>query len=148
LVTIRDRLLKQAVGIEEAIRPLQEQLTRVRGQLDFIERALQIGAGIEQPTKPANELQAVKPNIADRVLELLKEAAQPLHISEIRNRYIAKGFTVPGRGNESNLLVYIVRDPRFIRVSKGTYAVAEGGVVPVPNVKPKAKKRRRKKAKE
>lgn len=130
------------------MRPLQEQLGRLKAQLEFIDRALQVGVADDPPRVPSSEIKATRQNVADRIFDLLQEAAQPLHVSEILHQYVAKGFTVPGRGNESNLLVYIVRDPRFTRVSKGTYAIAQSGVVPAPSVRPKAKKRRRKKARE
>lgn len=148
LANIRSRLSDQIAELEGAIRPLQDQLTRSKAQLDLIERALQVGTGVQQATHSTSESAVAKPNVTDRVHDLLTEAGRPLHVSEIRNQYIAKGFTVPGQGNESNLLVYIVRDPRFIRVSKGTYAIAPDGDVPALTIKPKAKKRRRRKAKE
>ena len=148
LAGVRARLSEQILSIEETIRPLQEQLSRLKAQAELIERALQVGSGNEhQDALPADN-KVAKQNVADRVFDLLREAAGPLHVSEILRQYVARGFTVPGQGNESNLLVYIVRDPRFVRVSKGTYAIAQSGSVPAPSVRPKARKRRRKKAKE
>ena len=145
LESIANRLRGRIHELEVEILPLQENLSRLRVQLDFVERAL--SAGSKGPTTPAEVSDSTpsKPNVSDRIFEIMRDAGQPLHVSEIRNQYVAKGFTVPGQGTESNLLVYIVRDSRFIRVSKGTYALTEAGVPTKTPPKPKTKRRRRRK---
>jgi hypothetical protein len=143
---IQSRLLKKISEVEAEMHPLQEQVVRLKAQLDLVEKALQVGSKSAGPMDSHQGPAATKSSVPDRVIELLKEAGKALHVSEILSQYVAKGFAVPGQGKESNLLVYIVRDPRFIRVSKGTYALAQGE--PHPTVtKLKVKRRRRKKAK-
>lgn len=145
LESIANRLRGRIHELEVEILPLQENLSRLRVQLDFVERAL--SAGTKGPTSPPEVSDSIpsKPNVSDRIFEILRDAGQPLHVTEIRNQYVAKGFTVPGQGTESNLLVYIVRDSRFTRVSKGTYALTQAGVTTKTPPKPKTKRRRRRK---
>ena len=140
------RLRTRVRELDAEILPIQELLSRLRVQLDFVERALSAGS-----TAPPSEVQIAdaissRLGVADRIFWILGEAAQPLHITEIKNKYVAKGFTVPGQGTESNLLVYIVRDSRFTRVSKGTYTLTEPGVAPKIPAKQKNKRRRRRKS--
>ena len=145
LESIARRLRGKVHELEIEILPLQENLSRLRVQLDFVERALSAGAKGPATPAEASDENVSKPNVSDRIFEILRDAGQPLHVTEIRNRYVAKGFTVPGQGTESNLLVYIVRDSRFLRVSKGTYALTEAGVTAKTPAKPQTKRRRRRK---
>jgi hypothetical protein len=146
LESVAGRLRSRVHELEAEILPIQEQLSRLRVQLDFVERALNAGNVPPQPESQIKDVASSKPNVSERVFEILRDAARPLHVTEIRNQYIAKGFTVPGQGTESNLLVYIVRDSRFTRVSKGTYALAALGVPTKIPAKPKTKRRRRRKS--
>lgn len=145
LEAVANRLRTRVRELEAEILPIQELLARLRIQLDFVERALSAGTTALAPETQAAEVAPSKPNVSDRIFEILRDAGRPLHITEIKDHYMAKGFTVPGQGNESNLLVYIVRDARFARVSKGTYALAEVGVPTHAPAKPKIKRRRRRK---
>lgn len=146
LISVRDRLAGQADTIESTLKPLQEELTRIRTQISFIERALAVGGPSDIESAPSHP--ADKSSVADRVAEVLSDAGSALHITDIRTRYVAKGYTVPGQGNESNLLVYIVRDPRFVRIAKGTYNLAAvEDLRKEPPQRTVAKRRRRKKAK-
>jgi hypothetical protein len=146
LIGIQSRLLKKISEIEEEMRPLREQAVRLKAQLELVERALQVGFPSDHSASSPQGTQTTRSSVSDRVFELLKDAGKELHVSEILSQYVEKGFTVPGQGKESNLLVYIVRDPRFIRVSKGTYALAQGEPSQVVTTV-KVKRRRRKKAK-
>jgi len=131
--------------LETQISPLQEHLGVLRVQLDLIERALgarsaPVSGSAQPPSKGTS-----RSGVSDRVFEIIRDAGRPLHVTEIKSQYVARGFTIPGQGNESNLLVYIVRDSRFSRVAKGTYSLTDQGANPkIPN-KPKTKRRRRRK---
>lgn len=132
LSQIRERLSRRLSELDEQLAPLQAERARLGAQLDLVERALSVdGDGV--PTKTADGSAFVPPpaagpreTVTAGVAKILAEAGTPLHISEIRNRYIASGEKIPGRGTESNLLIYMGRDPRFVRVTKGTYALSDG----------------------
>lgn len=145
LEKVRERLQQRLADLESELQPLQEQAARVRVQLDLIAKALKAGDKGSDQAAATVAAPSARTAIPEVIQEILKEAAQPLHVSEIRNRYIAKGLTVPGQGTESNLLVYIVRNPMFTRVSKGTYALADGELPKEVPAKPRTKRRRRKK---
>jgi len=148
LIGVQRRLQARIATLEAEIFPMQEELSRLRIQSDLVGRALNAGSGETGTPDALNEVPTVRASVSDRIFDILKNASEALHVSEIKSRYLAKGYVIPGQGNESNLLVYIVRDHRFVRVSKGTYALSKGE--PLGNVvaKPKAKRRRRKKVRE
>jgi hypothetical protein len=138
---IRQRLQERLRELEQQLNPLQIEATKVRTQLDLVKKALTTEN--PPPVQQDGRGTTVPRNAISGLLErILSEAAQPLHISEIRKRYLAAGNEIPGQGTESNLLVYMVRDPRFIRISKGTYSLAASGIAPI---KTKTKRRRRRK---
>lgn len=156
LSQIRERLSRRLSELDERLAPLQAERARLGAQLDLVERALSVdGTGV---TAKAADDSALVPLLATGpretvtagVAKILAEAGTPLHISEIRNRYIASGQTIPGRGTESNLLIYMGRDPRFVRVTKGTYALSDGTSAmtqaPEPTFKKAQKRRRRRRS--
>jgi hypothetical protein len=132
LLQIRERLACRLSELDEQLVPLQVERARLHAQLELVERALSVN-GTGAPAKPVPEMAATEPVAAGPretvpavVANILAEAGVPLHISEIRNRYVASGHAIPGRGTESNLLIYMGRNPRFVRVTKGTYALSDG----------------------
>ena len=154
LSQIRERLSRRLSELDEQLAPLQTERARLGTQLELVERALSVDGG-GAPAVAAADSTVVPPasagpreTVTAGVAKILAEAGTPLHISEIRNRYIASGYTIPGRGTESNLLIYMGRDPRFVRVTKGTYALSDGtsamAQAPEPSFK-KAHGRRREK---
>jgi hypothetical protein len=152
LSRIREMLSRRLSELDEQLAPLQAERSRLGTQLELVERALSVdGAG--GPAKAAADSTLVpaaaaglRETVTAGVAKILAEAGTPLHISEIRSRYIASGHTIPGRGTESNLLIYMGPDPRFVRVTKGTYALFGGtsaiAHAPEPTFK-KAQRRRR-----
>lgn len=149
LSQIRERLSRRLSELDEQLTPLQAERARLSAQLELVDRALSVnGTGV--PAKPAadavtaSSIPAGPSEMVPAVVaKILAEAGEPLHISEIRNRYMAGGHTIPGRGNESNLLIYMGRDPRFVRVTKGTYALSDGNPNIVQTQEPILKKARR-----
>ena len=142
---VADRLRMRIQELETEIAPLQEQLSRLRVQLEFVDRALNARTdGSQSSVQSPIAEPSTKPGVAERIFEILRDAGRPLHVSEIKTQYERKGWQIPGQGNESNLLVYIVRDSRFTRVSKGTYALMADGAPPAVPSKPQRKRRRRK----
>jgi len=156
LVAVRDRLAQRLSELDEQLKPLQSEHARIKTQLDLIGRALTVngpGAIEPEPVAPSAPAGGTRKTVNDGISNILAEAGSPLHISEIRKRYLATGRTIPGRGTESNLLICMVRDSRFRRVSKGTYTLADGNSpvaenqVPKRNVKSRRRRRKTKSSK-
>jgi hypothetical protein len=71
--------------------------------------------------------------VEDAVEHLLSQAAAPMHISKIREALIECGASIPGRGDEANIILRLRKQPdRFTRTARGTYALAKWGL---PEVK-------------
>ena len=141
LQTVRQRLRDRLSELEQQLGPLQAEASRLRAQLELIERALKVDASAAEPVVKQRAVGGLEGSVNELVEKILAEAGQPLHISEIRKRFLAAGREIPGQGAESNLLVYMVRDRRFVRVAKGTYGLAAFGLVAA--APPKMRRRRR-----
>jgi len=90
---------------------------------------------------------ATPTSVREMTQRILSESARPLHINEIHQQFVERGYPIPGSGTPFNILAHLVNDNSFVRVARGTYALT--GSVPEDQVMPKAprKPRRRRKRK-
>jgi hypothetical protein len=95
----------------------------------------------------AKEGRATPTSVREMAQKILADAKRPLHISEIHKEFRNRGYAIPGSGTAFNILAHLVNSKLFVRVARGTYAVA--GSVPenqvLPRAERKARRRRRKK---
>jgi hypothetical protein len=143
------RLRTRLEEIEEQIRPLRSEAVKLRAQLDLVTKLLHITKANGTPADDSPPRVALSASVitgktvADAVAEVLAGAGQALHISEIREAYLQTGRTIPGKGTYANLLAYMIRDPRFERVAKGTYALSGASAVPAGYTKRRRRRRRK-----
>ena len=124
LTNWKARLDREADELREQMSPLVERLRVVMEQQELVAKLLRL----EVPTisKAKRPLSVPKgADVVEIVTAILEEAKEPMHISDIRLRYLDAGFSIPGAGTESNLISYITRSPAFRRVSKGTYELSK-----------------------
>jgi len=144
---LKARLSSRLAEVEEQLRPLQAEAGKIRTQLDLIAKLIRVSS-TDAIEKNANREEGTDESSAgesptDTIAQILSISDGPLHISEIHNRYLATGKMVPGKGTESNLIAYMVRDPRFRRVAKGTYALADGNQPPPMRKRQRRRRRKR-----
>jgi hypothetical protein len=147
----RDQLRHELQELERQATPLLAHIRQLKQQLDLLDRLARVTAEGALPDPPASPSELTAPNDqgsppTEIIAEILRKAGEPLHISAIRERYIASGHLIPGKGTESNLLAYMVRDPRFVRIAKGTYSLGSGPARPSPAKSKRKRRRRRRRA--
>lgn len=89
-------------------------------------------------------------SVGDAAYEVIKKTGQPMTYRDVTDRLLEAGVSIPGRSPQANLLAHLVRDQRFQRVGRGTYALAEWGLrpkrirksAPKQNAKPNRSRRR------
>jgi hypothetical protein len=125
------QLEKKLEDLDAKVKPLLANQETTRQQLDLVRRLLSLAISGSDPgrllTDPRSDQVRSDAPVADTIATILEGAAQPLHISEIRKRYLALGRRIPGQGTETNLLAYMTKNPRFVRVAKGTYTLNGAG---------------------
>jgi hypothetical protein len=146
-------LLKWETALQSEI----EDLRRRREQLDAeiqkrtkkLELIKQMRLLEEEPggtcatSSAAIEVRATPKAVKESAQRILKESQGPLHISSIHRQFQERGYPIPGSGTPFNILAHLVNDKTFVRVARGTYALA--GSVPQEQVLPKATRKPRKK---
>jgi len=145
-ILIKELKLKLEI-VQEDIKKLQQL---VKDSLDSIDEKQNIAEniiellkfeGVDISNLSFNSMVSKSiPNIVYEKMTQLMEK-KPLHYSDIYKLLVKNGIPVPGKNPEANLLTQISRDERFVRVSPGTYGLADWGLTPVKKV---VRKRKRK----
>ena len=117
-------LQAKLLDLQQKIAPLTSELDKTRQQIQLVGRLLglengQTGAAPGPPPPVSNGA-----SVGDILVEILAAEGEPLHVGDLKVRFLSRGHTIPGKGTDSNLIAYLTRDPRFVRVARGTYALA------------------------
>jgi hypothetical protein len=134
------RLTVQLKDVQHELAAAQERFNLVKRLLELDETG-QIQGPSEMPKRIApvesdGSLESHELELEDAVAKVLADSGEPLHIAEIRNRLIASGVSIPGRGDDANIIVRIRKfDDRFTRTARGTYALASWGLPSVDSAR-------------
>jgi len=147
---------RQAEELRADIKAKQADLAQLDERLSLVTKLIEAEArargstptakgGLSVPLEPTDSDVSWKlpaeADLEDAVEELLRAAGEPLHISRIREELAAQGVSIPGRGDDANIIVRLRRyGDRFTRTARGTYGLAEWGL---PALRTKAGKRRK-----
>jgi HB1, ASXL, restriction endonuclease HTH domain len=137
-------LARRATSLREQVAKIQAELASVEERHALVTKLIEVEvAGTSEagstertralaPDEPDAPPLVPTPSVEDSVEQILRSAGRPLHISEIRERLLAEGMSIPGRGDEANIIVRLRRlEDRFTRTARGTYGLAEWGLPPV-----------------
>jgi hypothetical protein len=137
-----EKLKKSRADIDGEIQQKSKKLELVRQML-----SLETGgsAAAKTPHQTATEARTTPAGVREAARDVLTAAGRPLHINDIHRAFIDKGYRIPGSGTPFNILVHLAKSSGFVRVARGTYALA--GTVPETQVLGKQPRRpKRKKA--
>lgn len=102
----------------------------LRAKLDLVRviQSLERGAkgrGL-QHVLPAHSRQTTAERMGKAVAAILDEAAEPMHVRDIRAAPSSRGVPLSGRGADANVIVHPSRMPDvFVRTGRGTYGLAK-----------------------
>lgn len=124
----------QSLSEEEIIKicPLEEKVVR-----SCLEVARQIEQGIDGGYGLANWPEVCPQRLKDKAYLVLKETGQPLHfvkvadlINEFNSQWERIGCRRPRQALAQTVHNELIRDPRFVLVGRGLYALKEWGYQP------------------
>ena len=122
------QLHEELVELQAKRNELNEEIGRKETQVRNLRELLEIeGLPVRDDRNKAASLNC---SVADAAYQLINEVGQPLYYKDIAERLMDTGVAIPGRDPQANLLSYIVRDHRFQRTGRGTYALLEWGLRP------------------
>jgi len=145
------RLQKDVDRLQAESNRIDTDLQRATKKLELVRQMRSLESDPAPQTAPAvsasRDGRATPTLVREMAQRILAKAARPLHISEIHKQFIDNGYAIPGSGTPFNILAHLVNNKSFVRVARGTYALA--GSVPqeqiLPRAERKARRRRRKK---
>jgi hypothetical protein len=123
-------LLAHEAELAQHLEPLLVRRDAVRAKLELVRRLIRLEDAAEDapPGRPVSTVNGSSSTVADRLLEavesVLEESGHAMHIRDIRAALARRGVQIPGRGTDANLIVHLRRSARFVRRSRGTYALA------------------------
>jgi hypothetical protein len=130
-------LRAEQAALSKQLEPLLNQRDELRTKIELVQKlvAMESDPGTPSDVKlpatltAAAELQAV-------VREILEERSEPMHISDIRVALLGRGFPIPGKGTDANIIVHLRRAPHmFSKSGRGTYGLKNSGNGTRPNAK-------------
>ena len=102
--------------LEEKKRKIDEQYRNVAAALRYFEESK------KGPHPPPEE--SSTSNLGDAIYEILS-TERPLHRREVHNRLVEMGMKIPGRDSVNNVGAHLSLDPRFKRVERGVWDLAD-----------------------
>ncbi len=117
-----DKIQRDVVSLLEDLKDLQERLLRLDTLLEASRRADQQKAKIRAKTS-SRGIRGKGPNVRDVAYQLLARRKKPMGIQEISDFVLRSKKGKAGANFTQNLGAALARDPRFVRVGRGTYTV-------------------------
>lgn len=138
-------LQRELQGLRQRRETLDTDIQRITKKLELIRQMRLLEGSSEAPVEaappPPTEARPTPVLVRDWVKNILTDSARPLHISEIHTEFLKRSLPIPGSGTPFNILAHVVNDRTFVRVARGTYALA--GSVPETQILPKAPRKAR-----
>ncbi len=131
LTAIREQLLIAANELAQQ----QSKLAALKEEERLWERLLALRQGEAEPLLPIEKQHSNTPGdsvgktAVKAVHDELEKAQRPLHISEIMRLLGGRRISLPGAGEQANLISHLRRDERFVRTARGMYALAAWGLI-------------------
>lgn len=126
---------REMAVLQQKLDPLLEERARLEGRRDLLQSLLasfdeaggdQPQPSESQPQRPATQTrEPVRQYVEKRVLEILDEAGEPLHINDIHRRFREKGYRIPGAGKPVNITSHIRLSERIRSPERGIYGTVE-----------------------
>ncbi|HXZ95270.1 MAG TPA: winged helix-turn-helix domain-containing protein [Dehalococcoidia bacterium] len=125
----KEALLKEIKELQSKLAPLEIELRVKEEKLAALDRLLQLEIHPDGAVSSLEDRQvragSNTKKVADVAYEVLKKAGTPLYYRELYEKISQTGFDIHGKDPATNLIAHIGNDPRFKRVKRGTYALAE-----------------------
>ena len=147
----RERLSEWESSLSAELEDLRKRRSQLDAELQRTAKKLELvrqmrtleelqPAEMSENENPTSEPRATPNSVKDAAKKILMDAGRPLHISEIHRQFTERNYPIPGSGTPFNVLAHMVNEKSFVRVARGTYAIA--GTVPPEQILPKAPRKR------
>ncbi len=111
------------IELERAV--LIDELDRVQDQLSLLDQEYYALRNILLSKIPDRRQIGQGRLLVEAIYQILKEAGTPLHYKAILSHLREQMFHIAGSAVESNIIVHLNRDNRFMKVGRGVYGLSE-----------------------
>jgi hypothetical protein len=112
--------------LEQRYRDTEQEIARLRTEIGHLEGILQLhGVRLARNEVPQMLRALGVVDVADTVVEVIREAGVPLHFRAIEQRLRDRGVHGGGKDPANVLLAKYFDDARLYRPARGTYALRE-----------------------
>lgn len=73
---------------------------------------------------PKRHRGTVRERVHEEVVEVLREAGRPLHVTDLLEEYVKRGYEAPGQGKPANLTVHLSGWDDIVSPKRGVYALS------------------------
>lgn len=128
----RQTVAERITDLQRQIEPLTKELGQARAELSAIETLLAAQDPTFKPSDSGDGSPGVSSvqhsdSVAEVAFAALEAAGHPLHYRDLYQAMVNRGAKVRGKNPAANVISHINVDPRFTRVSRGTYALTKWG---------------------
>lgn len=118
---------KEAAELDDRRRAVEQELERLRTEIGHLEGILALHgvSGHPKADLPQRIRSGSGIEVADVVVEIIKDAGIALHFREIEQRLRGRGIHAGGKDPANVLLAKYFSDVRLFRPARGTYALRE-----------------------
>lgn len=141
LIATRDQLADSVEEARTEMARLKLKISTMEERLQLVSRLIEVETRVESDDDVStprrsltSDLELSSPRSQEDELEveverILEASGKPLHISEIRSELLKNGVSIPGRGDDANIIVRLRKDgTRFTRTARGTYGLPKWGI--------------------
>ena len=142
LVAIREQLILSVEESRTELARLKAKISVMEERLQLVSRLIEVDARAEADpvdNDPSNQVitdpgapktfVGSEDDLETEVEQILETNGKPMHIADIRSELLSRGFPIPGRGDDANIIVRLRKDgSRFTRTARGTYGLPKWGI--------------------
>ncbi len=111
---------REAVSVQRT--ELDKQMTEIDRQADALRLSLDYLAQLHEEAQSDTAVPAK--NLRNEMVQILREAAKPLHYTELRNQLESRDVQVNGVDKAKTVGAHLSNDTRFKKLGKGMWALA------------------------
>lgn len=132
----RDEVLKQLEKSREDLAALQKSIKESEERLQLLDRLIALDGDYKTS---AHESSLDSDPFLSSCIEVIREYSKPMSIGDLHSNLLERGFPIPGKGTQANVIARIQRsEGKIIRTGRGMYGLPEFGI---PEVRPVRSKR-------
>lgn len=124
-----DAVERQLLDADRRIEPLLVEQARLQERRALLKDLLgslgdhHVSASVASaPSRPARR-ESVRERVHREAVTVFQQIGRPLHINDLTEEYVRRGYRIPGQGKPANLSVHLSGWPDIMSPTRGIYGL-------------------------